>query len=262
MADIPLVDIFEQPLSERYRLFLRLEQVFARIDHHLSGDSIWDTHAAIAAILELSQIVTRGDSKLELIKELDRQRGALERLGSQASDQLDQQRLADILDGQERLLASLHERPGAIGQELKSNELLNQLQQRTSAGGRPGIIEMPGYQRWLQRSASERHDTIESWLKPLEPARQGIDRCMALVRDTVEWQSLSAPGGFYEQMLPPGHTIQLLRVRPSADAGPCFPEVSAGRQRFTVRFYQQDTPAHRAQQIRRDIAFELACCGM
>lgn len=257
-----MVDIFEQPLSERYRLFLRLEQVFGRIDHHLAGESIWDTHAAIAAILELLQTVTRGDSKLELIKELDRQRGALERLGGQASDRLDQQRLADILDGQQRLLASLHERPGAIGQELKSNELLNQLQQRATAGGRPGIIEMPGYQRWLQHSASERHDTIENWLKPLEPARQNIDRCLALVRDTVEWQSLTAEGGFYEQMLPAGHTIQLLRVRLRSSAGDCFPEVSAGRQRFTVRFYQQDTPAERARQMRHDIAFDLACCGM
>lgn len=258
-----MIDVFEQPLSERYRLFLRLEQVFARIDHHLAGESTWDTHAAIATVLELLQAVSRGDTKLELIKELDRQRGALARFDTgDTREGLDAQRLQEAMNGQERLLALLHERPGALGQELRGNELLNQLQQRATAGGRPGTIELPGYQRWLQRAVSERHDTIREWLQPLQPARQCIDRCLALVRDTVDWQSLQAAGGFYEHMLSAGHSIQLLRVRLGPARKDWFPEISAGRQRFTIRFFEQATPAERASQISEDIDFELACCGM
>lgn len=260
--DHPLIEVFEQPLSERYRLFLRLEQLFARIDHHLAGDSIWDTHAAIATILEMLQTISRGDTKLELIKELERQRTALAKFNERDGERLDRSRLEDVLNGQEQLLASLHERPGALGQELRDNELLNQLQQRSTAGGKPGIIEMPGYQRWLQRSASMRHDTLETWLKPLRPARQAIDRCLALIRDSVEWEALTANGGFYEQVLPAGHSIALLRVRLPDDDAPWFPEISAGRQRFTIRFFEQETPAERARQISRDIPFELARCGM
>jgi len=257
-----LVDVFEQPLSERYRLFLRLEQIFSRIDHHLAGESIWDTHAAVSSILELLQTVSRGDSKLELIKELDRQRSALQRLGEDANERLDHHRLRDTLARQEELLASLHESTGSLGQELRANELLNQLQQRVTAGGRPGIIEMPGYQRWLQEDAGTRHATVREWLEPLQPARHGIDRCLALVRDAVDWEALTAQGGYYERTLPAGHTIQLLRLSLAANGRPCFPEISAGRQRFTIRFFEQDTPAVRATQIRSDIDFELACCGM
>lgn len=257
-----MIDVFEQPLSERYRLFLRLEQVFARIEHHLEGTSIWDTHAAIGTIVELLQTISRGDAKLELIKELDRHRTALERFDNEAGERLDRARLAEILEGQKRLLASLHEHPGSLGQELRANELLNQLQQRATAGGRPGIIELPGYQCWLQRPAGERHDAVRNWLQPLQPARQGIDRCLMLVRDTVDWQPLTARGGYYEQILPSGHTIQLLRVRLRQNDRPWFPEISAGRQRFSIRFFDQDTPAERASQILDDIDFELACCGM
>ncbi len=257
-----LVDVFEQPLSERYRLFLRLEQVFARIDHHLTGESIWDTHAAISAILELMQTITRGDSKLELIKEIDRQRAALKRVGEGSDAGLDRARLDEVLAGHEQLLATLHERTGALGQELRGNELLNQLKQRATAGGRPGVIEMPGYQRWLQRAATERHDTIRVWLQPLEPARTAIDHCLALVRDTVEWQAQTASGGFYEQALASGHNLQLLRVRLKASDPALFPEISAGRQRFSIRFFRQETPAERAQQIGGDVGFDLACCGL
>lgn len=257
-----MVDIFEQPLSERYRLFLRLEQVFARIDHHLAGESIWDTHAAIATILELLQTISRGDTKLELIKELDRQRGALSRFEAETPEGLDQERLHEVLEGQEALLASLHEHPGALAQELRSNELLNQLQQRVTAGGRPGIIELPGYQSWLQRPVDERHDTVRAWLQSLQPARQCIDRCLALIRETIDWQPLRAVGGFHEQVLSTGHRVQLLRVRLPQPHGRLFPEISAGRQRFTIRFFDQETPAERATQADRDIDFELACCGM
>ena len=257
-----MVDVFEQPLSERYRLFLRLEQVFARIDHHLGGESIWDTHAAISAIVEMLQTVTRGDSKLELIKEIDRQRAALQRLGEDAGRQLDRLHLDELLAGQEELLASLHERPGPLGQELRANELLNQLQQRATAGGRPGIIEMPAYQRWLQRAASERHDTIHAWLQPLQPAREGISRCLALVREAADWEPLTAQDGFHEQVLASGHSIRLLRVRIPDAPAEIFPEISAGRQRFSIRFFRQETPAERAQQIGGDVGFDLACCGL
>lgn len=257
-----MVEVYEQPLSERYRLFLRLEQIFARIDHHLAGDSIWDTHAAISGILELLQTVSRGDSKLELIKELDRQRSALQRLDDDTRERLDRERLQEILAGQEELLGSLHASSGALGQDLRANELLNQLQQRATAGGRPGIIEMPGYQRWLQDPAEERHNSVHQWLEPLQPARQGIDRCLALVREAVSWEGLTADGGFYERTLPTAHKIQLLRVYLPSNGRPWFPEISAGRQRFTVRFFEQATPAERAQQIRSDVDFQLACCGM
>lgn len=257
-----MVDVFEQPLSERYRVFLRLEQVFARIDHHLAGESIWDTHAAIATVLELLQTVSRGDTKLELIKELDRQRGTLARFDEDARPGIDRERLQRERATQERLLGLLHSRTGALAAELRQNELLNQLQQRATAGGRPGIIEMPGYQRWLQRDPGYRHTEVRQWLQPLEPAREAIDSCLALVRETVNWQTLRADGGFYERILESGHGIQLLRLRHADASATWFPEVSAGRQRFSIRFFDQSTPAERAVQRRDDIDFELACCGL
>lgn len=249
---MPLSDIaiFEHPLNERYRLFLRAEQIFEQIDHHLAGADYWDTHAALQAVLELLQTVSRGDSKRELIKELDRQRSAAAASGaSKGTEAFDQ------------LLSQLHERTGTLGGELADNELIQQLKQRTTAGGRPGTIGLASYQEWLQRPAAERHDAVRQWLAPLEPARDAITQCLDHLRRSSDWQALETPRGFYEQTLDPREPMQLLRVRLSSSAARCFPEVSAGRQRFTIRFFEQDTPAARPSQVDGRMQFELAFCG-
>lgn len=258
MSDIR---VFEQPLNERFRLMLRVEQLFERIEHHLGHEGYWDTHAALQAVLELLQTVSRGDAKRELIKELDRQRAALSRF-----DQLpavDRSRLSAILAEHERLLASLHGDAGALGENFRNNDLLVQLQQRSTAGGRPGMLELPSYQEWLQRPAAERHDTIRRWLDPMAAARGAIERALAMVRDSGDWQEQLAPGGFFEQPLDQSGSIQLLRVRLDSGGGARhFPEVSAGRQRFTIRFFRQQSPAERSSQPGEDLRFELACCGL
>lgn len=258
MSDI---GVYEQPLNERYRLFLRVEQLFERIDHHLEGATVWDTHAALQGVLELLQTVSRGDSKRELIKELDRQRTALARFDERSS--VDRSRLQGVLARQQELLDALHARTGTLGAELRGNELIDTLQQRATAGGRPGVLELPAYQAWLQQPAGERHRTLGQWLEPLASARAAIEQCLALVRDAVGWQTLTVAQGFYEQPLEHGQAIQLLRVRmPDAEDRRRFPEVSAGRQRFTVRFFEQESPARRPVQVRDQVTFELACCGV
>lgn len=259
MTDIA---IFEQPLSERYRLFLRVEQLFMRLEHHVAGENMWDTHAALQAMLELLQTVTRGDSKRELIKELDRQRTALSRFDDQPA--VDRARLGNVLHELQGLIDTLHAKTGTLGQELRTNELITQLQQRATTGGYPGVIELPSYQQWLSRPAQERRRMMESWLQPLDAARQGTDRCLQLAREAADWQEREAQSGFHEQTLEAGPPIQLLRVRldQSARDRSCFPEISAGRQRFTIRFFEQRDPGQRPNQTRDWVRFELACCGV
>lgn len=257
MSDI---GVYEQPMNERYRLFLRVEQLFERLDHHLSGDRVWDTHAALIALLELFHTISRGDSKLELIKELDRQHASLSRFDERSA--VDRERLRGLLDEQRRLLDALHARKGTLGQELRGNDLLNQLQQRASAGGRPGVLDLPAYQEWLQRPAAERHREVGAWLGPLDPARAAIWQCLALVRESVDWQRIEARAGFHDQPVESRQPVQLIRVRLGSAHPHRFPEISAGRQRFTIRFFEQHSPAERAAQVRENIVFDLACCSV
>jgi cell division FtsZ-interacting protein ZapD len=65
--------IYEHPLNERMRFFLRLEFLFRQARHSLRGEAVWDSHNTLTTLLEILNIVSRIDIKTEVIKELEHQ---------------------------------------------------------------------------------------------------------------------------------------------------------------------------------------------
>ena len=68
----PRTVTFEQPLSERLRMFLRLEFLYQQAKAHCNTQTTWGMRAALQSLLEILAIISRGDPKAEVIKELER----------------------------------------------------------------------------------------------------------------------------------------------------------------------------------------------
>jgi hypothetical protein len=62
---------YEQPLNERMRTFMRLEFLYQQLLYNCDVDSNWATRGAISSLLEIMAILTRGDVRSEVHKELD-----------------------------------------------------------------------------------------------------------------------------------------------------------------------------------------------
>ena len=114
--------VYEQPLNERIRTFLRLEFLFDQTKAFLAGDSVWDSRAALSGILEILSIFSRADLKTEVMKELERQTLVLERLEENPS--VDRSRLNDLLNQMDTLIDHMYSLKGQVGQELRQNEFL------------------------------------------------------------------------------------------------------------------------------------------
>ena len=71
---------YEQPLNERIRMCLRVETLMNRFHYYESLKGDWCAYSALLTILELTALLERGDLKQELMKELERQHGALKAL--------------------------------------------------------------------------------------------------------------------------------------------------------------------------------------
>src|SRR5262245_44699364 len=69
--------IYEQPLSERIRSFLRLEYLFERARHELTGQDVWSSRTAIEALIDIMSLMGRMDLKKDIIKELERHSNTL-----------------------------------------------------------------------------------------------------------------------------------------------------------------------------------------
>src|SRR5210317_2411283 len=74
---------YEQPLSERVRTFLRLEFLYQQMLYNSEREADWATRATISTLLEILAILSRGDVRSDVHKELDQQLGILQKFRSQ-----------------------------------------------------------------------------------------------------------------------------------------------------------------------------------
>jgi cell division protein ZapD len=253
------LSVFEQPLTERIRALLRLQLLFERIDFHVARESIWNTHAAVTALLEVVAFTTRSDVKSEVMKELDRQSGALRQL--HGMPHVDGAQLTALLAQHKELVNQLHAQKGQLGQHLANHEFLKSVRQRSNLSSSPVSFDLPSYHQWLRMPAKERYETMSAWLEPFATARTAVNSALDVIRGSGEFQDVTATNGYFEQTLNTDKPIQLLRMTLSPDLG-MYPETSAGKHRFTIRFIKQPSPDHKGTQEKEDIAFRLACCGV
>lgn len=255
---MPSLVHFEQPLNERIRTFMRIEDLYSRCNYYLNKDEAFDSHSALSALFELMGLASRGDLKRELMKELKRQLTNLQQLHSIPS--LDQNKLESIISSHNNLINQLDSLSGQLAGHLKDNDFINSIKQRSAIPGGTCDFDLPAYHYWLTQPASERKVTIESWLQPFATIHNTVLHCLELIRNSAEIEDCIASKGFYQRNLDQSQPNQLIRVLVN-DSEKCFPEISAGKHRFSIRFLEQADPNNYPKQVQRDIEFKIACCA-
>ncbi len=250
--------IYEQPLNERMRTFMRLEHLFQQAEYNMRGFSVWDSRATIAGLIDILEILSRGDLKTEMSKELDHQQSALARLRSMHG--VDHQQLDNILAQLQQAQKKLHDHSEQLGQSLRDNELLNTLRQRSSITCGCCNFDLPAYHFWLQQTPEKRTDLLEQWYESLTAISNPINLILAILREGADPKTLTAEQGFYQQSPDSNAPVQLLRVSLPADSL-CFPEISAGKHRFTIRMLEPQEKG-RPLQTQNDVEFALWCCAL
>ena len=248
---------YEQPLNERVRTFLRIEHLFDLGAHFLDGSDQWESRLRVAALLDVVELMGRSDIRNELIKELERHATVLGAL--QSSRGVDQQRLQSILDDINQYLHELRDSGSQVGQILRKDELMQSIKQRNTIPGGTCSFDLPGYHFWLNRSADERRSQLEEWQQDLLLVRKALKLALHLIRSSTTPSREVAERGFYQQPIESGVSCQMVRVLLPAQS-PLYPEISAGRHRFTVRFMEQSRTCDRPSQTENDVEFELHCC--
>ncbi len=250
--------IYEQPLNERIRTFLRLEFLFAQAAHHLRGTSQWDSRSTLNSMLDILSIFGRTDLKTEVLKELERHASKLGRL--QLNPDIDRARLSQVLKELEALSNKLHKAAGGpIAADLRKNEFLGSIQQRTAIPGGTCDFDLPAYHFWLQQPSGERTRELAGWLSRFEVIAQAIQLILKLIRDSAALKSVTAETGFFQKTLDANHPCQMVRVEVNTKV-PYYAEISGGRHRFTVRFLESSRQDGHMRQATSNVDFKLGCC--
>jgi cell division protein ZapD len=257
MRPVKDVIIYEQPLNERIRTFLRLEFLFSQAAEHLHDDSQWGSRNTLASLLDILSIFGRTDLKTEVLKELERHASTLSRLESNPG--VDRDRLKKTLGELDSLGRNLHQTSGPIAADLKANEFLGGIQQRLAIPGGTCDFDLPGFHFWLQQPAQKRTRDLADWLNRFEAIASAIQMILRLVRESAVLKPVVAEAGFFQKTLDSRHPCQLVRVAVDRNT-PFYAEVSGGRHRFTVRFMRASEQDGHVRQATERIPFELGCC--
>lgn len=237
-------------------MFLRLEFLFASYRHHRGDHSHWGVRSTLHALLDILSLVARSDLKTEIIKELAEQNSALTRLKERPG--VDPARLDSFLrEINEALNAMQLLTTHALGTTLRDNEFLSTLANRSTIPGGTCGFDLPHFQCWLAQPYDATARDLDAWFADLGPFERSINLYLQLLRHSVEPSSEMARGGMF--IYTPQAQYQLVRVLLPAESG-LYPEISAGRHRFTVRMMQLRDVNVRAHQAAQDVPFLLQCC--
>ena len=255
----PPVIIYEYPLNERIRTFLRLEFLFKQLGFGISGDSPWHTRVAVDGLLDIKALLSRSDVRSEVQKELDRMQSHLVKL--QSMDGVDENRLVPLLTELASVSQNLREAPTGFPPAIDENEFLLAIEQRAGVLGGTCAFDLPAFHLWLESPASERRMLLRKWQNAFALIRDGSTLVLRLLRESADPTREMAARGCYRAALDHNHPYQMLRaILPSDSAW--YPEISGSRHYCNIRFLHQPETGERPQPVTSNVPFTLERCAV
>lgn len=249
--------IFEQPLNERMRTFLRLDFLYNQAVHHHAGLTHWGSRAAVSSLLDIIAIAARTDTRSETLKEVERHLASLNEF--QTRPGVDTSRLRALVSNLLRLRGELIGLGASWLQPLKESEFLSAIRHRSAIPGGTCDFDLPDYFFWLNQPPEQRAAAFTLWLEQLRPLCDAIAEVLWLTRQNGRVRQEIARGGVYHITFDRENPVQLMRIALPPDCG-IFPEISGSHYRSSVRFVSW-TIGEKARQAEGDIAFQLTCCS-
>ena len=248
---------YEQPVSERMRTFMRLEFLYQQLLYNSDRESDWATRATISSLLEIMAILSRGDVRSEVHKELDLQLKVLQRFQSQPG--VDTRRLDSLVRNLIDSRAELSSVGTSFLQPLKDSDFLNAIKNRSAIPGGTCEFDLPEYSHWLRQSFTRRSEDMEVWISAIRPLCDAVTEVLWLIRQSATAADKLAINGMYQHSMQKDAQCRLLRVCLLQDSS-LYPEISGSQHRFTVRFLEWSTLESRAVQTGHDVPFQLSIC--
>ncbi|AZQ13089.1 cell division protein ZapD [Shewanella khirikhana] len=240
--------IYEQPLNEKIRSYLRLEYLAQQVQHNLDNDHQQRCFYPLFSLLELNE---RCDYRGDLLKEIDKQLFILAKW--QVLPHVDSVQVQEYIDGLSKA-RELLQNPSRIGSALKQDRFLSALRQRFGMPGACCNFDLPQLHYWLAKPWEERRGEYQQWVEHFTPLLTPVSLLLSLIRSTAEYQNATAAGGFYQGTN--AQPLSLIRVKIDPAQG-CYPTISGHKTRYAIHFVQFADQRHSDKTI----AFKLATCA-
>ena len=248
---------YEQPLNERMRAFMRLEFLWQQLSYHAGVPNPWSSRAAVAGLLEILAITSRGDARGDVLKELERQMSAMRDYQNRPG--VDGARLRSILAALVRRREELNSAGANFMQRLRESEFLNAIKHRSAIPGGTCEFDLPDYYHWLNLEPDLRESDLADWLVTIRPLCESVSELLWITRENALPRDEIATGGIYQIVFERDRPVQLVRLTLPGGSR-LYPEVSGSHHRCSLRFLRWNSVHSRPVQATEDVRFGLTTC--
>ncbi|MCC4832939.1 cell division protein ZapD [Shewanella sp. 10N.7] len=239
--------IYEQPLNEKTRSYLRLEYLADQLAMHTESDH---QHHCFYPLFSLAELTDRCDYRTDILKDIDKQLIVLSKW--HALPHVDKKQIQHIIDQLNASKAPLQTNE-RIGCQLKKDRFIAALKQRFGMPGACCNFDLPQLHFWLSKDWPQRQADLRSWVENFLPILTPIKLLLDLTRSTAEFRTSEAQQGFYQ-----GNSVQtlsLIRVKIDCSQS-CYPTISGHKNRYAIHFVGFDNQKHTDNLVK----FKLATC--
>lgn len=247
MSDI----LYEHPLNEKIRNYLKLEHLFSQAEKSLSLDIQVSYSTFFNSLFSILDILDRNDIRGELSKDLKKLEQNLVVWSS--APNVDSNVLQDNLRETTGLICQLQK--DIPWQTLKTDRLLDSVRKRFSMQASCCCSDLPQLHYWLSQDNETIVENCRLWLSKLTIVESAIRLVLVFLRQRNDFATIQTPSGFYQDN---GDGISLLRIRVS-DSQHFYPTISGNKYRFSIRFAEPCVQSGQ-KYLSKPVSFELARC--
>ena len=247
--------IYELPLNERLRTFMRIEFLFNRLTTFSSSKDQWQIRTTIHTLLEIYTILARTDVRREVLADLDRYIIQMQRF--QSMPNADNEMATNLLEDLNIIKDKMLSLGTGYLHPLRDDDYISALLHRHTLPGGKAEFDMPRYKFWLEGDPKTVKDDLNGWINIIEPICSGIEKLLWIIRESSEPIGTVANTGQYNHQI--GKRAQISLIRVFLENSSVYPEISGGRHMIAIRFLERDIDG-RFLQTEENIEFKLSLC--
>ncbi|MEC8375658.1 MAG: cell division protein ZapD [Pseudomonadota bacterium] len=246
--------VFEFPLKEKVRNYLRVEQLLGQIKITAKTEHTHLQLVFFQQLFELLDLIERLDLRSDLTKDLEAHERNLvywskhPKIDSTALEQA----LKTVITLRDKLKSDRR-----FGSALKEEKLLSAIRQRFAIPGGACSFDLPNLHFWLQQPLTQRQSDITKWLETLALLDDAIAVSLSFIRERGQFTAVTAENGFYQGVAEDKN--ELIRVRCRVDEG-YYPTLSGNKYRYALRFMLFTSNDNGSSAVEDHVQFHLAAC--
>ena len=225
--------IYEQPVSENVRNFLKCEYLCEKFNCSLNQHDIWSIKSSINTLIEMSDFIFRINIKMELLKELERNIVYLNYLKDNKN--IDLNKYSEFYEKIKTHMEALNNSDSNPSKSISENDFLMQIKSKCHIPAGNNFFDMPAYLNFLSSNKTLIIDNINNWYSPFDIIFLTSILILDIKRSISKFNNISITDSYFEMKLDKSIKIDLIRIKLENNIN-IYPNISVSTQNINILF--------------------------